>query len=303
MRARGQLTQAPVVLALLSGCTGPLLGDERVIPGEVPVDIRYGPPASELGTSLAWRDGVVLATSPGTGTLTIGTGTLPVAATFVGWWGAHVVYASEDGVASVDGVPTWLVSGATAWAAGASGVAATDGRRLVLLAPHVSVDVAGIRALAMGESRVLALVCDEVCEGRAWALDGTELGRFADGGEGGSIGEWAGVAWVGDPQWETPDGAGMLSAETGEHIHGEVGDHFGAAVGGGYAAGTFNKWIVPARARIVPLDGGDTYAMEQGAEDQPLTLAGDGATLVIGAPFYPRGTQPTGALLTLSLGD
>lgn len=271
-----------------------------MIPGEVATTLRYGPPASELGASVAWQAGVVLATAPGTGTLTLGDGTVPVDAVYVGWWGPHVVYATAEGVGYVDGEPLWLVPDATAWAAGEAGVVATDGRRLFLLDQHRVIEAPRITTLAMGATRILGLVCADRCEGHTWTLEGEALGRFADGGEGGGIGEWDGVAWVGDPQRETPDGAGMLSAETGEHIRGEPGDHLGGAIGGGYAVGTFNKWIVPARARVVPLVAGETYAMEQGAEDQPLTLAGDARTLVIGAPFYPHGTQPTGALLTVT---
>jgi hypothetical protein len=113
------------------------------------------------------------------------------------------------------------------------------------------------------------------------------------------VGEWDGVAWAGDPEEEIPDGGGSVCAEDGRCVHGLVGDHLGAAIGGGFAAGAFNKWVVPARGRVVPLGAGTTYAIERGGENQPLAVAGDGDTLVVGHGQYPAGESPGGAVVTL----
>lgn len=295
-RPRGRL----LLLLPLGACVAPLVPGEQIIGAEWPAEERVGPPASELGTVVDWADGVWVATSPGTGNLALGDGTLPVAASFVGFWGAHLVYVDAAGVAFVDGEARWTVEGAVAWAAGPGGVFAATADELLLLGPGRRVPVAGVRDLAVGEDRVLALCCDEGgCAGRAWSLFGLDTGLSLPAGEGGAVGEWAGVAWAGDPMLDDPDAPGLVRAEDGRAIEGEPGDHLGMAVGGGYTVGTFNKWIVPARARVVPLDDGPVFAFDVGAEDQPYSLAGDGETLVIGAPFHPSHGLPSGALFGL----
>ncbi|MFZ5476333.1 MAG: hypothetical protein ACOZNI_06105, partial [Myxococcota bacterium] len=128
-------------------------------------------------------------------------------------------------------------------------------------------------------------------------LTGEPLDIDLAAGEGGDVGEWDGVAWAGDPQLDDDDGAGRVCSEAGDCVEGLAGDHLGAAIGGGFAAGSFNKWIVPARARVVPLHGGIVYAMEEGAEIQPLTLDGDDATLIVGAPYHPAHGEPSGVVV------
>jgi hypothetical protein len=88
----------------------------------------------------------------------------------------------------------------------------------------------------------------------------------------------------------------VVRCEDGREIHGLGGDHLGRAIGGGWTAGTFNKWVVPARARVVPLDGGEVLALEEGAEGQPLAVAAEEGLLVVGAPYEANGGGPAGAV-------
>lgn len=284
---------------LLGGCTAALVPGEVVLPGDRAVELRVGPPGSETGATVDWRDGRLLATAGATGVLLLGEGAVAADARWAGWWGPSVVVADSFGVVSVDGVPTWEVPEAVAFAAGEAGVVAADADSLYLLHSGRRVRVTGLTALAVGEERVLGLRCDEACEALAWTLSGDPLGAWGEGGEGGAVAEWHGVAWVSDPMDADPDGRGVVRSEEGEALEGEPGDHLGVALGGGYAAGVFNKWIVPARGRLVPLRGGPVFALERGAEDQPMALAGDDRTLVVGSPFYPHGGSPSGAILVV----
>lgn len=284
---------------LLTACTQDLLPGEVVLPGDVPVEVRYGPPSSALGQTVAWREGVLLATAPGTGTVVVGEGGVAVDAVWAGFWGADVVFADVDGEVYVNGEPRWSVPDAVAFASGDTGVVASDGERLHLLDRGRSVRVEGLQAVAVGAERVLGVVCADTCTAQAWDFFGNPLGEWAAAGDGGAVAEWDGVAWAGAPDDETPDGRGRVRGEHGEEVVGEPGDHLGVAIGGGFVAGRFNKWIVPPRGRVVPLAGGEVYALERGGEDQPVALAGDGETLVVGSPSYPHGGTPTGAILTV----
>lgn len=290
---------AALVLLLGGGCTEPLVGDEVVVPGEAPTSVLYGPPSSELGATVDWQDGLLIATAARTGTLTVGRGSVEADAVWAGWWGVHVVHADSEGEIYVDGAARWSMPHAVVYASGDGAVVAADESRLYWLDRQISRSARGIQSLAVGQDRVLAVRCEETCAGEAWSLDGEPLGAFADAGFGGGVGEWAGVAWAGAPNHDDPEATGRVRSELGEEWVGLPGDHLGATIGGGYAGGVFNKWIVPARARLVPLLEGATYAMERGAEDQPLTLAGDDSTLVVGAPFYPHGGTPSGAVLQI----
>lgn len=282
----------------LVACAAPLLPGEEVVGVDRVATFTFGAAGSRLGASVAARADAWLASAPGAGTTWKDGVETDVPSAWVGWWGIREVRVDATGEASVDGVPRWSVADAEAWAAGPDGVAVATAAGIRVLEPARDLPVRGARALAWGEGRLLALVCDDTCGGYAWDLDGNALGRFADGGEGGAVGEWDGVAWAGAPAWDDPEAPGRVCAEDGTCREGLPGDHLGAAIGGGFAAGTFNKWVVPARARLVPLGGGDTLVIEEGAELQPLHLAGEpDGPLVVGAPYMAAGGQPAGAVV------
>jgi hypothetical protein len=272
--------------------------EELVLPGDVPVEATYGPPYSGLGDSVGWAGGVVAAAPEG-GLLLAGGEMVANDAQWAGAWASRVVHVDATGLVHVDGVPTWEAYESTVFAAGEGGVVASDGERLYLLDRGRSVSLHGIVALGVGAERVVGVVCGERCVGEAWSFFGVSLGELAEAGEGGAAAEWQGIAWFGDPDEDDPDGRGRVRSEDGRELLGEPGDHLGMAIGGGYAAGGFNKWIVPSRARVVPLEAGPAYALERGGEDQPMALAGEGSTLVIGSPLYPHGSEPTGAVFVV----
>lgn len=260
-----------------------------MIGADVAADWVYGEGGDRLGESVALGAGVVVA-APGAETAWVDGVASPGPAAWVGWSGERLVRVGVDGEVVIDGEAAGTVPNAKVWAIGDAGIVWATKSALGLL-DGWEVPVTGVGALAVG-TRVLARVGGAV---RAWDLDGNELPIELEAGDAGAVAEWDGVAWAGDPADVIADGAGRVCAEDGRCVEGEVGDHLGRAIGGGYAVGEFNKWIVPARARVVPLDGGTVYAMEVGAEVQPIAVAGDGARVVVGAPYYPVGGEPAGA--------
>jgi hypothetical protein len=293
----------PLATLLLAGCADDLLPGESILGVDVPAVFTTGGARDQLGAEVAWSGDSWLATAPGAGQVWRDGVATDAPAADAGFWGQHVVTVSREGEVFVDGEPAGAAEGAPAAVAiGAPGVAVATADAIALRDPEglraeVRIDLRGVTSLAWGEERLLGLVCDPTCEGRVWSREGEDLGGFADGGEGGAVGEWHGRAWVGDPQLTDPDGAGLVRSEDGDVVAGAVGDHLGAAIGAGRAAGTFNKWVVPARARLVPLEGGEVLSMEIGAENQPIRLAGDDDVLVVGAPFYPANGHPSGAVV------
>ncbi|MDP2313000.1 MAG: hypothetical protein Q8P41_08850 [Pseudomonadota bacterium] len=285
-------------LALL-GCAAPLLPGEVVLGVEHPATFTYGAPGDHLGASVAGQGGRWLASAPGAGQTWRDGVAVDAASVWVGWWGEREVFVSGGGRVSVDGEARWTVLDATAWAASADGIVAATPTGVRLVDRERTVPTEGLSAVALGAERILGLVCvGGSCVGQAWTLDGVDVGLYAHGGEGGAVGEWAGVAWAGAPRWDEPEAPGEVCAEDGTCRAGLPGDHLGAAIGGGYAAGSFNKWVVPPRARFVPLEDGVVYALETGAELQPLALSGDG-TLYIGSPYTAAHGEPSGVVVAV----
>jgi hypothetical protein len=286
-------------LIALSGCTAPLLPGEVVLGVEQAATFVYGDPGAHLGASVAARADRWIASAPGEGTTWIDGAPTDVPSAWVGWWGEREIRVDAEGRVFVDGDAAWTVAGAHAWAAGDAGVLAATATGLVWVDAARAVPMEGLAAVAWGTDRILGVVCGSAgCEAHAWDDTGADLGVFAAAGEGGAVGEWDGVAWAGDPAWDDPTGAGTVCAEGGTCVSGAPGDHLGAAIGGGYTAGTFNKDVDPPRARIVALDGGTTFVLEAGAELQPIELSGDD-TLVIGAPYHPAHGEPSGAVIVV----
>ncbi len=291
---------------LLCGCTAPLI-DEPVLGHDVAVTWHEGAPGDLLGSSVAWEDGRLIASAPGPCEVEVVEEAAVGGAaerragpcSWVGWWEGQAVQAGAMEM-SVDREPFKAPRGMVAWAAGESGLYVATGERLIRLDAPWSVAVRGVRSLAAGTGRVLAVVCeDHRCEGRAWTAEGADLGVIVEAGERGSIAEWEGVAWAGAPDWWTPGARGRVCSEEGSCFEGEEGDHLGRAIGGGYTAGMFNKYLAVPRLRVVPLAGGTVWAMEEGAEQELVTLAGDGDALVVGAPWVPVGGEPGGKIAVL----
>ena len=271
----------------LLGCFAPLV-DERVIGVDVPAAWSFGAPDSRLGARVSAQGDAWAAT--GAGFVRVDGDDVP-GLVYAGWWGEALVTADAAGAWWVDGLAQASVAGARLWAAGPAGVVVWDGVS-VWFPDGVARPRTAVQAMSVGDAVVHLLDCADGCTATSW-VDGVEVAAWP-AGEGGGIAEWEGEAWAGDPSAD--DGAGTACTASGRCVAGEPGDSLGIAVGGGYAAGTFNKEIVPPRARFVPLADGPVYALEVGAETQPHSLAGDATTLVVGAPYYPYDGGPSGAV-------
>ena len=79
---------------------------------------------------------------------------------------------------------------------------------------------------------------------------------------------------------------GQVSCAGDALAAGLTGDHLGVAIAEGRAAGVFNKWQVPARARVVSLDGQEAWCVDRAAERSRLSLAHGADTWVVGVPGY-----------------
>ncbi len=293
----------------LMGCTEDLLPGESVVGAEVLAEVTYGEPDDRLGETLTWNGSVLAAAAPGGPAVLVDGERLEGPGAWVGYWGERLVRIGPAG-ATADGEPL----GKLEELAGAVALAASSVSLYYAGRTHIrgydgwAIPVSGVEALAADDERVVALVCepDGACVVEAFDPDLSPLGPVLGDGEpltGGADGVVViedGVVCVGDPELQLDDAGGRVSCEDGRELRGAQGDHVGRGIAAGYAAGVFNRSVVPPRARIWPLDGGEVLVVEVGAEGQVLTLVGDADTLFIGAPFHPRGGQPSGAVFTVS---
>ena len=282
----------------LLGCTTPLI-EERVVEADVHATWSMGGENDLFGDSVAWREGQLLVAAPGRGCAYLDGEALGTPADWVGWISADRVQAGRDGRVEVDGEARWQAGALAFFAVGERGAVGSTVDTL-WTDDAGAVASPGIQNVGVGEDRRLAVVCDSACGARAFDDSGADVGEVAPAGHLGAVAEWRGVAWAGDPQWEDDDGAGRVCSEDGVCVEGLPGDHLGVSIGGGYAAGVFNKWVVPPRARVVPLVDGAVYAFERGVETRPLALSGDGSTLVIGSPWYPVDGRASGAVAVVT---
>ncbi len=294
-----------------------LLPGELVIPGELAVESYRGAPGDSLGAGVALGNGRLLAGAPGAGEVRLlGEGAVSAGAEGLGrwvWWhgDAPVAARADDGVYSVDADEAqalWRTPGAVSFAAGwmddgfrvaaasGRGVALWDGEGLAV----GSVTIEGVQRVAVGEERVLMLSCDVGCRALAWVPGTDELTVLGDAGDGGAVIEVDGLAWWGDPQLERDDGPGEVCAEDGRCLQGLAGDHLGRSLCAGYAAGVFNTWLVPARLRLVPLEGGAVLAVDSASPSRPPSLHREGDLLVLGLPTDGVHERGEGRVLLLS---
>lgn len=225
----------------------------------------------------------------------------------------RVAIAAPDlGTVSVhgaDGGLRWSVQGEVGLGLG---LAFVDGA-LVALQPgeglvHLSADGAAPLREAPRAARFAAcpdgtlLTTDDPDEAVACGPDGQELRttcdaegacevlldgvRLASTSAGSDAGFWGTVACWGDAEPEVDDAPGALRCADGTAVDGLPGEHLGVTLAEGWAGGVFDKWIVPARARIHPLGGGEVWAVDRAAEATRLTLAAGEGLLVVGVPGY-----------------
>jgi len=307
---RGRLRAATICgfAAAIGGCAADLLPGEWAVPGEVPARVWTGEPESAFGTAIAVQGERVLVASPGQPLSEIlGEGAVDRPAVAVWFDGERGLAGLLDlGVVEVPGGSLVAsIPGARVYA-GEEGfwVAATP--EVVLASDGRSWSLPDTRALAVGGGRILAMACAGECAaydlGEPGAAEGeaAALGRSAEGGQ---VALWEGEAWWSDPELALDDGAGVVWSESGAEVRGLAGDHLGRAIGGGYAVGALNPKQVPARARVLPLGGGDALALDRSAETRPLALAGDDGTLLIGVPAWPEREPLVGAVFAIRRED
>lgn len=281
-------------LALLA-CTDRLVS-ELIVGVDIAADTTIGGPNDRLGASVAIDD-VVAVAAPGPGTVIEGGVVTEGPSSWVGYLDGQLVRGGAEALWIGDA--EFEATGARAYAVGLDEVfVATAG--VLYSYPSGAVlfegKLTGVAVLD-GEP-ILRLDTAAGCVIRA--LDSATEFDLPCAAEG-ALAVEAGALCAGDPQVEDDEGLGVVGCEDGSTWVGERGDHLGRAIGGGYAMGSFNKWLVPARARAVPLGDGPVLALELGAENQPHALAGDGTSLVIGAPYYPASGLPSGAAFVVEL--
>ncbi len=300
---RGCAERGATALAVLlaCGCTDDLLPGETVLGAELAVAVEYGEPDSRFGEVLAWREGSLAVAAPGLPAVWLDGEWEPGPALWVGWQGEELVRVGVQ-EADVAGVDISTVARGDWFAASSSSLYFATDTQLHRF-DGASVEVAGIVALAASDSRVAAIVCGESCAVQTWDADlAASLPAPAlPAGLGGALTLEGDLLCSGDPDLATDDAPGRVACEDGREVEGAVGDHLGGAIGGGYAAGSFNKWVVPPRGRLVPLDGGEVLVVERGAVGQPFRLAGGDGVLIVGAPYQPHEGRSTGAVVTVPL--
>ncbi len=281
-------------LALLA-CTDQLVS-ELIVGVDVAADTTVGGPNDRLGASVALHD-VVAVAAPGKGTVIEGGIATDGPSSWVGYVDGQLARGGAD--ALWIGEEEFPVTGARAYAVGTNEVFVATAGTLYSY-PSATVFFEGkITGVAVVDGRpVVRLDTAQGCVIRA--LDTATEYDLPCAAEG-ALAVENGALCAGDPQVDDDEGAGVVGCDDGATWVGERGDHLGRAIGGGYAMGSFNKWLVPARARAVPLGDGPVLALELGAENQPHALAGDGESLVIGAPYYPASGMPSGAAFVVRL--
>jgi len=126
------------------------------------------------------------------------------------------------------------------------------------------------------------------CDGGACTVNRDE-GVIATVSPGGAL------AWVqeqacwGDPMLEAEEARGAVRCEDGTELLGMKGDHLGLSIGGGRAAGRFNRHIVPPRLRIQDLNGGEVWLVDRAAENSRVSLDGAAGVVAVGVARFREG--------------
>jgi hypothetical protein len=278
-------------------CWAPLLPDEHVLGADVSAISLSGDAASQFGTAVALGPDHLVVGAPGAGTVSLYTldGELVWVSDSVGrmgqqvWWIEDAVWAwgRGDGLYQLgegEVIPFLETPDATA-------IELVDG-------PEVYTREGEGETLAVRDGQTLFTSCiDDLCE--VW-LDEELLGTSSPGSAVGWVGEEP--CW-GDARIESDPSPGSIACRDGTTWDGLEGDHLGVALTDTLTAGVFNKWQVPARARIVSLIAQPTLAIEQAAERSRLSLATNETHLAVGVPGYGRSSGEEGQVLLVALQD
>jgi len=288
--------------AAVGGCGGDLLPAERVLGDELPAVVVEGATGEGFGAAVAagTLDGapVVLVAAPEVGRVD----RLDADGRHVESWTGAEGFGRE--LAIVEG-EAYAIDPGVGVRRLRDGVAVAE----VADARHVAVCATGeIRATTVDDDDLacgpggedLRLSCAE--EGCAVSLDGAQLDLVEPGGAVGFDGDRA--CW-GDVMRSDPEGSGRVRCDDGTERVGLAGEHLGTSLASGgdgeaLAAGVFDKWIVPARARIHPLSGADVLAIDDADENARLALARGGGLLAVGVADYRRGRDVQGRVFIVA---
>lgn len=277
-------------LLLLVACQGDLLPSEIVLGDELPAVTVSGSAGSELGAAVAvGPEDAVAVGAPGAGQVRVvdADGRELWRAEGVEGLGRRLAWTDEGLLAWAPGAGVYRLDAGAApavWQATTAPVVAICNNGDVLERPSADEDVAC-------DSDAAAMVWTE-CEAGAcvaYARDGEEGKRVELGASspGSAVGFDQGLPCWGDAVVDGDVEPGRVSCLDGPEVEGLEGDHLGAAIGAGRAIGVFNKWIVPARARLVPLDGGQTWVVDRAAETSVLAAdRGASGLVAVGAPGF-----------------
>ncbi|MAY81620.1 MAG: hypothetical protein CL930_12655 [Deltaproteobacteria bacterium] len=264
-----------LVFLALVGC-GDVTPGEMVLGDEVSAEILKG--STGFGRSLALFGEHVLVTEP----------------LQFGEWKAEALTPLEMGEARVVGHNgdffwAWMSDGdvvtvpdgeVIATAKSASGIdVCPDGEIVSVYGPGESIDCA------------VAGVLWSRCEGSACSIlvdDGPVLDTVSPGGDL----SWNGdVACWGDPSLSKEQAAGRVACSDGTEVIGMKGDHLGLTIAGGIGAGRYNRHIVPPRLRMVSIQGGATWLIDQAAENSRVSIDSDQGTVAVGVAKFRQGAS------------
>ncbi len=307
------LRLALLVATLSGGCQADLLPGEWVVPGELSAVEVLGP--AGLGEVLAAGESGALI-SAGQEVWFVDWSGVPILSWDAGgevaalWWAeddaamagvrGRGVVRLEDGALIADRASARVFVGhGGGWAlADDVGVETSEGQR------H---ELSGVRALALGDARLLALTCAQGGGCEAVELSGApDAPRRALGeaGEGGAvILDADGVAWWSDPMLGVEDASGVVHAEDGRGVVGEPGDQLGRSMSPAFVVGVTNPIDAPRRARALPLRDptAPVLALVGGSPDRPVRVVSEGDRLLLGCPERPGPEGIDGAVYLLRL--
>jgi hypothetical protein len=277
-------------LLLMLGCRGDLLPGEIVLGDELAAVTVSGSAGSELGAAVAvGPEGEVAVGAPGAGQVRVldADGSELWRAEGVEGLGRRLAWTDEGLLAWAPGAGVYrLEEGAepAVWQATTAPVVAMCNNGEVLERPSTDEDVACDSDLGA----VVWTDCD--AQGCVAYTRGGEEGKLVELGNsspGSAVGFDQGLPCWGDAVVGGDIEPGRVSCLDGPEVDGLEGDHLGVAIGAGRAIGVFNKWIVPARARLVPLDGGQTWVVDRAAETSVLSAdRGASGLVAVGVPGF-----------------
>lgn len=279
-----------VVLAL--ACGGELLPDEGVLGDEVPAAVVPGWAGSRLGAAVAvgvLQDGrpAVAISAPDDGRVEVRDRDGELLWALDAGWGLGV------GMTWRDGLPVGLLPGEGVVELGPDGpvlLQAAPAARDLAACPDgrlVTVERADEAVACGADGRVLRSSCSAEGSCRV-LLDEVEVDEVLPGGDVGFDGDRA--CW-GVIDLDDEEDRGLVRCEDGDARTGILGEHLGVGIAQGWAAGTFTKWEVPARGRVLPVagrapDGREAWIVDQAAEATTLSVHASDVLVAVGVPGW-----------------